>query len=70
VYFRVQHIDEEEVKVQLASLQLKGTALVWWERKLQDISKCVDILSSWSKFKSMIRNKFYPLGYLHKAMME
>ena len=34
VYCHVQHIDEEEVKVQLDSLQLEGTALVWWERKL------------------------------------
>jgi hypothetical protein len=34
VYFYVQQIDEEEVKVQLASLQLEGTALEWWERKL------------------------------------
>jgi hypothetical protein len=49
---------------------LEGTALIWWERKLQDISKCSNILSSWSEFKSAIRNKFYPLGYLHKAMME
>jgi hypothetical protein len=51
LYFRVQHIDEEEVKVQLASLQLEGTALVWWERKLQDRSKCGNLLSSWSEFK-------------------
>jgi hypothetical protein len=36
VYFCVQHIDEEEVKVHLASLRLEGTALVWWESKLQD----------------------------------
>jgi hypothetical protein len=70
VYCRVQHIDEEEVKVQLASLRLEGTALVWWERKLQDISKCGNLLSSWSEFKSEIRKQFYPLGYLHKAMME
>jgi hypothetical protein len=70
VYCRVQHIDEEEVKVQLASLQLEGTTLVWWARKLHDISKCGNLLSSWSEFKSMIRKKFYPLGYLHNAMME
>ena len=48
VYCRVQQIDEEEVKVQLASLQLEGTTLVWWEIKLQDKSKCGNILSSWS----------------------
>jgi hypothetical protein len=70
VYCRVQQIDEEEVKVKLASLRLEGTALVWWERKLQDRSKCGNLLSSWLKFKSAIRKQFYPLGYLHKAMME
>jgi hypothetical protein len=70
VYCCVQHIDEDEVKVKLASLRLEGTTIVWWERKLQDISKCGNLLSSWSKFKSVIRKQFFPLGYLHKAMME
>jgi hypothetical protein len=70
VYFRVRHIGEEEVKVQLASLRLEGTALVWWESKLQDKSKCGKLLSSWSDFKTEIRKQFFPLGYLHKAMME
>jgi hypothetical protein len=56
--------------VKLASLRLKGTALVWWERKLQDISKFGNLLSSSSKFKSAITKKFYPLGYLPKAMIE
>jgi hypothetical protein len=56
--------------VQLASLWLEGTTLVWWESKIQDISKCGNLLSSWLKFKSYMRNQFYPLGYLHKAMME
>ena len=70
VYCHVQHIDEEEVKVQLASLWLEGTALIWWERKLHDRSKCGNLLSSWSEFKSTIRKQFYPLDYLHKEMME
>jgi hypothetical protein len=65
VYCHVQHIDEEEVKVQLSSLRLEDTALVWWERKLRDISKCGNNISSWSEFKSAIRKQFYPLGYLH-----
>jgi hypothetical protein len=70
VYFCVHPIDEEEVKVQLDSLRLEGTTLVWWESKLQDRSKCGNLLSSWSEFKSAIMKRFYPLGYLHKAMME
>jgi hypothetical protein len=70
VYCRVQHIDEEEFKVQLTSLWLEGIVLVWWESKLQDKSKCGNLISSWSKFKSEIRKSFYPLWYLHKEMME
>jgi hypothetical protein len=70
VYWWVQHIDKEEVKVKLTSLQLEDTALIWWESKLQDRSKCGNLLSSWSKFKSTIRKQYYPIGYLHKVMME
>ena len=56
--------------MQLDSLWLEGTTFVWWESKIQDRSKCGNLLSSWSEFKSTIRKQFYPLGYLHKAMME
>ena len=31
VYCRVQNIDSDKSKIQLASLRLGGTALVWWE---------------------------------------
>jgi hypothetical protein len=41
--------------VQLASLRLEGTTLVWWESKLEDMGKCGNILSSWSEFKREIR---------------
>jgi hypothetical protein len=34
VYCCVQHIDEEEVKVQLDSLRLEDIALIWWERNI------------------------------------
>jgi hypothetical protein len=56
--------------VQLSSLRLEGTALVWWESKLHEKSKCDNIFSLWSEFKSTLRKQFYPLGYLHKAMMD
>eukprot|EP00253_Pinus_taeda_P027882 PITA_27882 len=35
VYYRIQQIIEDEVKIQLASLWLGSTTLVCWERKLQ-----------------------------------
>jgi hypothetical protein len=41
--------------VQLDSLRLEGTTLVWWERKIQDKSKCGNLHSSWLEFKIDIR---------------
>ena len=35
VYCRVQNIDSDKSKIQLASLRLGGTALVWWEGRTQ-----------------------------------
>jgi hypothetical protein len=71
VYCHVQQIEEEEAKIQLASLRLEGTTLVWWERKLQKGSKHNGkLLSSWSEFTSALKKQFYPLGYVQKSMME
>jgi hypothetical protein len=33
-YYHVHHIDEEGVKIQLASLYLEGTRLIWWQSKI------------------------------------
>jgi len=56
VYYCVQQIEEEEENIQLDSLQLEGTTLVWWERKLQKGSKHNGkILNSWSEFTSMLK---------------
>ena len=35
VYYRVQSIESDKSKIQLASLHLGGTALVWWEGRTQ-----------------------------------
>ena len=59
------------MKIQLASLRLTGTTLVWWERKLQQGSKQTgNLLSSWSAFISTLRKQFYSLGYVQKDMMD
>ena len=36
VYFRIQNLHEEDIKIQLASLRLEGATLVWWEAKTQE----------------------------------
>jgi hypothetical protein len=47
-YCPVQQIDEEKVKIQLFSLHLEGTTLIWWEGKPREgIEKSGKILSSW-----------------------
>lgn len=70
VYCRVQSIDSDSSKIQLASLCLGGTALVWQEgRKQADMKNHGKILSIWSKFIYAIKNKFYPLSYMQQAKM-
>ena len=70
VYCRVQSIDSDKSKIQLASLRLGGTALVWWEGRTQaGMKKHGKILSVWSEFVSAIKKQFYPLGYMQQAMM-
>lgn len=59
VYCRVQSIDLEISKIQLASLCLGGTALVWWEGRTQaDLKKHGKIPSVWSEFVYAIKKQF------------
>jgi hypothetical protein len=36
VYSRIQKIQDDETKTQLASLRLDGSTLIWWESKTQE----------------------------------
>ena len=70
VYCRVQSFDSDKSKIQLASLCLRGTTLVWWEGRTQaDMKKHGNILFVWSEFVSEIKKKLYPLAYMQQAMM-
>jgi hypothetical protein len=71
VYCSVQQIKEEVTQIQLASLRLAGTALIWWQSKLQKGTQNVgNVFPSWKDFISALRKQFYPLGYKEKAMIE
>ena len=71
VYFRIQNFTEDNIKIQLASLQLGGTALIWWESIFQeDLATKGKIISSWYEFTSTLKKQFYPLGYMQQAMMD
>jgi hypothetical protein len=71
VYCRIQRIQDNETKIQLASLRLDSAALIWWEAKTQeDMKKHGKILTSWNDFIVAIKKKFYPLAYMQKAIMD
>jgi hypothetical protein len=71
VYCRIQKIQDDETKIQLALLRLDSATLIWWESKTQeDMKKHGKILISWNDFIVAIKKQFYPLAYKKKATME
>ena len=49
---RIQNLQYDDTKIQLASLRMEGAALVWWESKTkEEIKKQGKIILSWSYFK-------------------
>jgi hypothetical protein len=71
VYSRIQKIQDDETKIQLASLRLDGSTLIWWESKTQEeIKKNGNFFLSWNDFIMAIKKQFYPLACKQKATME
>jgi hypothetical protein len=71
VYCRIQKIQNDETKIQLASLRLDSATLIWWESKTQEeMKKHGKIFLSWNDFIIAIKKQFYPLAYKQKATME
>lgn len=66
VFCRVHEILDDRTKIQLATLKLGGSTLIWWKSRS---NLDVDI-TTWSDFIKHIRDQFYPLGYLPKVIME
>ena len=56
VYCRLQNINSDKSKIQLASLRLGGTALVSWKGRTQaDMKRHGKTISVWSDFVSAIK---------------
>ena len=70
VYYRIQNLQEDDIKIQLDSLRLEGAALVWWEAKTQEEMRIHGKISISSvEFVSTIKRQFYPLAYMQKSIM-
>lgn len=68
--FIIHNIQEDDIKIQLASLRMEGSTLVWWEAKTQEETKKHGKLSIfWSYFIVSIKRKFYLLAYMKIAIM-
>ena len=70
VYCRIENLQEDDINIQLASLRMEGSTLVWWEARTQDEDKNHGKISmSCSNFIAAIKRKFYPLAYMKKEIM-
>jgi hypothetical protein len=71
MYNGYKKIQDDEIKIQLASLRLNSATLIWWEAKTQeDMKKHGKILTSWNDFIVAIKRQFYPLTYMQKSTMD
>ena len=56
VYCRIQRINDDDTKIQISSLRLEGTYLIWWEAKNQEeMKKHGKALYSWNDFLAALR---------------
>ena len=50
---------------------MEGATLVWWEAKTkEEINKHGKIILSWNDFITAIKQQFYPLAHMQKAIMD
>ena len=71
VYCRIQKIDGDVTKIQLASFRLEGATIIWWEVKTQeDLKKSGKIISSWNDFITELRSQFCSLAYMQKEIID
>ena len=71
-YFKTCPEMEEDMKLQIASLQLEGIAQAWWDTQLEkysEIDESTDThITSWDNFCQALRDPFYPPGYLKNLL--
>ena len=70
VYLKIQNLQDDDTKIQLASLRMEGATLVWWEAKTkEEIKKHGNIILSWLDFITSIIRQLYPLAHMHKSII-
>ena len=68
-YFKTCPMMEEDMKLQIASLQLEGITQAWWDTQLENFSESTYThITSWDNFCQALCNLFYPPGYLQNLL--
>jgi hypothetical protein len=62
---------DDTAKIQLATLHLGKTTLIWWESRMQtDLIQQGKVISSWDEFIVALRKQFYPLAYIQTTIID
>jgi hypothetical protein len=70
VYCSVQKTMDDVAKIQLATLHLGGTTLIWWESTTQcNLIQHGKVISSWDEFIAALRKQLYPLAYMQMTII-
>lgn len=66
-YFKAFAMTDEALKVDMTSLYLEDTAMVWWRRRQGDIERGTCSISTWAEFKVELKKQFYPSNVEEEA---
>lgn len=70
VYCRIQSLQDDDIKIELASLRMDGATLILWEEETQEeIKNHGKISIYWSDFIAAIKRQFYPIAYMQKSII-
>ncbi|XP_020101642.1 uncharacterized protein LOC109719402 [Ananas comosus] len=59
-YFKALRLDDEDEKVQAASMYLADDAMLWWRRRSAEAEKGQCNLKTWEDFVRELKAQFYP----------
>ncbi|CAL2230769.1 unnamed protein product [Prunus armeniaca] len=66
-YFKYLKLEDDEPKINTATLFLTDNALMWWHRRFMKIEQGTFTLETWDEFKKDIMLHFYPENAKYEA---
>ncbi|CAL8092012.1 unnamed protein product [Prunus armeniaca] len=66
-YFKYLKMEDDEPKINIATLFLTDNALMWWGRRSMEIEQGTFTLETWDEFKKDIMLHFYPENAKYEA---